>query len=141
MHMSNMSSLFQIDFTLQENVSAGDEFDKQDIPRGPFGETKFFYKALILALFIHLKELPMEHHFFHAPVPVPPKYNNFQECKIATDRCNDYAAIGPKAESAKNRLGYALVGISLEDDAPVLAEKDNRIKCRTFPLCHLDLSC
>lgn len=117
------------------------EMSLTSIPRGPFGETKFSYKALIQALFIHLKELPMEHHFFHAPVPVPPKYNNFQECKIATDRRNDYVAIGLKAESEKNRLGYALVAISLEDDAPVLAEKDNHIKCRTFPLCHLDLSC
>ncbi|KOC16704.1 hypothetical protein AFLA70_729g000230 [Aspergillus flavus AF70] len=118
-----------------------DEFDEQDIPRGPFTDAKSFYVALIRALFAHAKELPMEHHLFHGPVPVPQEYDNFQEYRTATDRWNDYVAIGLKTESTQNRLDYALVGMSLEDNVPLLVEKDNDIKCDGFPLCHPDLSC
>lgn len=70
-----------------------DEFDEQNIPRGPFTESESFYMALKDALFAHLKELCTEHHFFHASVPVPQEYDDFQEYRIPTDRWDDYVAI------------------------------------------------
>ncbi|PLB48747.1 hypothetical protein P170DRAFT_446580 [Aspergillus steynii IBT 23096] len=117
-----------------------DEFDEQDIPRGPFTEPESFYSALILAFNAHVKELPMGHHLFHGPVPVPEEYDNFNEYRTATDRWNDYVAVGSKAESTQNSLDYALVGISLKDRVPSLVERDHQIKCTGYPLCHPDLS-
>lgn len=35
----------------------------------------------------------MEHNLFHAPVPVPQEYDDFQEYKIVTDRWNDYVTV------------------------------------------------
>lgn len=109
-----------------------DEFDEEDIPRGPFTEAESFYKALISALFVHVKELSMEHHLFHGPVPVPEEYDDFQGYRIATDRWNDYVAVESKIDSTQNRLDFALVGLSLQDSVPLLAEKDNHIKCGGF---------
>lgn len=117
-----------------------DEFDDDDIPRGPFMETEAFYMALIHAFLAHLKELPMEHHLLHAPVPIPQEYENYQVYRRAIDRWNDYVAIGSKMESAKNRLDYAMVGISLTENVPLLVQQDKDIKCNDFPLCHPDLS-
>ena len=95
-----------------------DEFDEEDIPRGPFTEAESFYKALISALFVHVKELSMEHHLFHGPVPLPEEHDDFQEYRIATDRWNDYVAVGSKTDSMQSRLDYALVGLSLQDSVP-----------------------
>lgn len=117
-----------------------DEFDENDIPRGPFNNAHEFYKALVSAFFAHLKDLSMEHHIFHAPVPIPQEYESYREYRIATDRWNDYAAIGSKTESEKNRLDYALAGIALMDTVPLLAEKDEQFKCSDFPLYHPDIS-
>ncbi|PIG81031.1 hypothetical protein AARAC_006078 [Aspergillus arachidicola] len=118
-----------------------DEFNEQDIPRGPFTEAKSFYLALIRVLLADVKELPVGHHLFHGPVPVPQECDNFRDYRTAIDRWNDYVAIGSKTESTQNTLDYALVGVALRDNVPLLAEKDNRIKCNGFPLCHPDLSC
>lgn len=117
-----------------------DEFDEDDIPRGPFTEAESFYKALISALFVHVTELSMEHHLFQGPVLLPEKYDDFQEYRIATDRWNDYVAVVSKTDSMQNRLDYALVGLSLQDSVPLLAEKDNHTKCRGL-LSQPDLSC
>ncbi|OGM49379.1 hypothetical protein ABOM_003597 [Aspergillus bombycis] len=82
----------------------------------------------------------MEHHLLHGPVPVLQEYNDFQQYRTATDRWNDYVAIGSKTESTDNRLDYALVGMALKENVPFLTERDNHIKCDGFPLCHPDLS-
>src|SRR5699024_4070521 len=71
-----------------------EEFSEDDIPRGLFSYVHEFYKALISALFTHLRELPMEHHLFHAPVPIPQEYESYGDYRISTDRWNDYVAIG-----------------------------------------------
>ena len=117
-----------------------DEFSEDDIPRGLFNYVHEFYKALISALFAHLRELPMEHHLFHAPVPIPQEYESYGDYRISTDRWNDYVAIGSKAESVRNRLDYALAGVALIDIVPLLAEKEKQFKCCGFPLYHPDLS-
>jgi hypothetical protein len=117
-----------------------DEFDDDEIPRGPFTTSGAFYTALIRAFFAHVKELPMEHHLFRGPVPVPQEYESYEEYRIATDHWNDYVAAGSKTENTKNRLDYALVGVSLTDWVPLLAENDSQFKCADFPLYHPDLS-
>ncbi|GLA55876.1 hypothetical protein AnigIFM63604_003095 [Aspergillus niger] len=82
----------------------------------------------------------MEHHLFHAPVPIVQEYDSFEEYRVATDRWNDYVAVGSKAESRKNRLDYTLVGISLRDTVAFLSGKDGQTGCADFPLCHPDIS-
>lgn len=82
----------------------------------------------------------MEHHLFHGAVPLPEEHDDFQEYRIATDRWNDYVAVGSKTDSMQNRLDYALVGLSLQGSVPLLAEKHSHIKCRGVPLSQPDLS-
>ncbi|CAG8131272.1 unnamed protein product [Penicillium nalgiovense] len=117
-----------------------DEFDDTDITRGPFSEAKAFYMASIDAFLAHSAELPMEHHLFHAPVPIVQEYDSFEEYRLATDRWNDYATVGSKIESRKNRLDYTLVGISLRDTVGFFSEKDTQTSCDGFPLYHPDIS-
>jgi hypothetical protein len=117
-----------------------DEFDDKDITRGPFSEAKAFYMASIDAFLAHSAELPMEHHLFHAPVPIVQEYDSFEEYRLATDRWNDYATVGSKIESRKNRLDYTLVGISLRDTVAFFSEKDGQTSCDGFPLYHPDIS-
>ncbi|CAG8113721.1 unnamed protein product [Penicillium nalgiovense] len=117
-----------------------DEFDGTDITRGPFSEAKAFYMASIDAFLAHSAELPMEHHLFHAPVPIVQEYDSFEEYRLATDRWNDYATVGSKIESRKNRLDYTLVNISLRDTVGFFSEKDTQTSCDGFPLYHPDIS-
>lgn len=111
-----------------------------DIPRGPFDDARAFYSALMSAFLVQVKDLTMDHHLFHAPVPVPTEYDDYNDYYTATDRWNDYTAVGSKIDSDENRLDYALVGIALTDIVPLLVERDNLFKCSGFPLCHPDLS-
>ncbi|KAJ5940720.1 hypothetical protein N7516_000888 [Penicillium verrucosum] len=112
-----------------------DEFDDTDVTRGPFSEAKTFYMASINSFLAHSAELPMEHHLFHAPVPVVQEYDSFEEYRLATDRWNDYATVGSKIESRENRLDYTLVGISLRDMHPdistqnIFVDEDLNITC------------
>ncbi|KAG2017094.1 hypothetical protein GB937_005691 [Aspergillus fischeri] len=117
-----------------------DEFNDDEIPRGPFTTSGAFYAALICAFFTHVKELPMEHHLFRGPVPILQEYESYEDYKIATDRWNDYVAVGSKTENMRNCLDYALVGVSLTDWVPLLAGNDSQFKCVDFPLYHPDLS-
>lgn len=117
-----------------------DEFSEDEIPRGPFENSDDFYQALISAFFAQLRDLPMGHHLFRAPVPIPLEYKTHKDYRVATDRWNDYAAIGWKTEGTKNRLDYSLAGIALTDVVPLLAEKEKQFKCWGFPLYHPDLS-
>ncbi|KAL5366502.1 kinase-like domain-containing protein [Aspergillus floccosus] len=117
-----------------------DEFDDTEITRGPFSDSKAFYTASIDAFLAHSAELSMEHHLFHAPVPIVQEYDSFEEYRLATDLWNDYVTVGSKIESRKNRLDYTLVGISLRDTVAFLSEKDGRTGCAGFPLYHPDIS-
>jgi hypothetical protein len=117
-----------------------EEFDDTEITRGPFSESKAFYKACVNAFLTHSAELPMEHHLFHAPVPIVQEYDSFEEYRVATDRWNDYATVGSKIESRKNRLDYTSVGVSLKETVAFMSDKDNHISCEGFPLYHPDIS-
>lgn len=117
-----------------------EEFDDTEVTRGPFSESKAFYMASINALLAHSAELPMEHHLFHAPVPIVQQYDSFEEYRLATDRWNDYATVGSKIESRKNRLDYTSVGISIRDTVAFMSEKDRQISSDGFPLYHPDTS-
>ncbi|EAW24037.1 uncharacterized protein NFIA_036090 [Aspergillus fischeri NRRL 181] len=81
----------------------------------------------------------MEHHLFRGPVPILQEYESYEDYKIATDRWNDYVAVGSKTENMRNCLDYALVGVSLTDWVPLLAGNDSQFKCVDFPLYHPDL--
>jgi hypothetical protein len=117
-----------------------DLFEDDEIPRGPFDDARGFYSALTSASFAQVTDLAMHHHLFHAPVPVPTEYEDYNDYYAATDRWNDCVAVGSKIDSNKSRLEYALVGTPLKDVAPLLAERDNQFKCSGFALCHPDLS-
>ncbi|KAJ5254201.1 hypothetical protein N7524_011381 [Penicillium chrysogenum] len=62
-----------------------EEFDDTEITRGPFSESKAFYMACINAFLAHSAELSMEHHLFHAPVPIVQEYDSFEEYRSLID--------------------------------------------------------
>ena len=117
-----------------------DEFSENEIPRGPFDNSQEFYNALISGLLAHVKELPMEHHVFRAPVPTRSEYDDFSTYRTATDRWNDYATMGSKPESSTNRLDYVSAALALTDLVPALTAQDTHFDSTGFPLSHPDLS-
>lgn len=148
LRFDRIGSLLRVedDYTLERCLSPAliwhgrDEFDESDIPLGPFDDAASFYRAQTLALLAHVRELPMEHHVFRAPVPTRQEYNTFSEYRTATDRWNDYVTVGSKIESATNRLEYTSAGLAILDFVPLLAERENQIISPSFPLFHPDLS-
>lgn len=117
-----------------------DDLDDGEIQRGPFSDVEAFYRALVSAFLAHAKELPMEYHLFHAPLPNEKNHDNHRDYKVASDRWNAYSMFGSKVESNNNRLDYILAGIALMDLVPLLAGKDHQLRCSGFPLCHPDLN-
>ncbi|KAK7417589.1 hypothetical protein QQZ08_011570 [Neonectria magnoliae] len=57
----------------------------------------------------------MGYHILRAPVPVPQEYPNFAKYYAATDRWNDFAALGGTVDSSRNRLQYCLASQLLRD--------------------------
>ncbi|KAJ0415441.1 hypothetical protein BJY00DRAFT_317865 [Aspergillus carlsbadensis] len=118
-----------------------DGFDDTVITRGPFPESKALHTACIQALLAHVAELQMEHHLFHAPLPIVEEYDSFEEYRRATDLWNDYATVGSKVDSRTNRLGCTAAGIALVGTVPWLCERDTQTGSDGgFPLYHADLS-
>ncbi|KAF2191286.1 hypothetical protein K469DRAFT_720275 [Zopfia rhizophila CBS 207.26] len=115
----------------------------KDIPRGPFFRESDYFRSLISALLLHIQCLPLEHHAFFAPVPVPAEYNSYASYLSATDRWNDFITVGSKIDSSKNRLDYFITGRLLEGMIPSLTTELNAFASTFgdgFPICHPDLS-
>jgi hypothetical protein len=59
-----------------------------DIMLGPFSNLEGFHMACINTFLAYLVELYMEHHLFHAPVPVVEEYDSIEEYRFATSLWN-----------------------------------------------------
>lgn len=110
------------------------------LQRGPFYREKDFYSPLATALGLHAEALPMGHHVLRAPVPVPQEYSSFEAYCTATDRRNDFAALGGLVDSSENRLEYCLVSHLLQDVAIPAMVQPAPQTVPGFPLQHHDIS-
>ncbi|KAI9749459.1 MAG: hypothetical protein M4579_006861 [Chaenotheca gracillima] len=116
---------------------------RSNFSQGPFTEESEYYKSLIEAYLSHAEMLPMEYHAFLAPVPMSDEYDKFEDYRAATDRWNDFVAVGSMIDSAKNRLEYIVVGELLQEMIPSLAltlPSSEDTKSPGFFLSHPDLS-
>lgn len=116
---------------------------REDISRGPFTHEREYYESLVSAFLLHVEHLPLEHHIFLAPVPIPDEYNKYDDYLSATDRWNDFVTVGSKIDSGKNRLHYVILARLLQDIIPSLVDESylnlTSVGAK-YPLCHPDLS-
>ncbi|KAI9798737.1 MAG: hypothetical protein M1825_005019 [Sarcosagium campestre] len=115
-----------------------DQFGKE-ISRGPFTEECEYYTSLTSTLRLHAELLPLEHHAFFAPVPIPIEYKDYDDYLNAMDRWNDFVTLGSKIDSGKNRLDYFVLGTLLQQMVQSLAQITPAAPSG-FPLSHPDLS-
>ncbi len=116
---------------------------REEINGGPFAHEHEYYESLVSAFLLHVEYLPLDHHIFLAPVPIPDEYNRYDDYLSATDRWNDFVTVGSKIDSGKNRLNYVILGRLLQDMIPSLVEESNLSTTGVgakYPLCHPDLS-
>lgn len=131
---------FVVGECLHPGYVLGGRVTLEDLRRGPFHREEDFYSALATALGLHAEQLPMGHHVLRAPVPVPQEYDSFEKYCTATDRRNDFAALGGLVNSSENRLEYCLVSHLLQDlVVPAMTQAPSR-SVPGFPLQHHDLS-
>ncbi|RNJ54924.1 hypothetical protein D7B24_009304 [Verticillium nonalfalfae] len=141
-----IGSLFEGDkgYYVDECLSPGhvlqDRETIEDIPRGPFHQQVDYYSSLAAALHLHAEQLPMDHHILRAPIPVPQEYPNFAKYYAATDRWNDFAALGGIVESSMNRLQYCLASQLLRDSIIPCMVRPVSQSAPGFPLHHHDIS-
>lgn len=112
------------------------------IYRGPFHREQDYYKSLLSIFRLHIQHLPMEHHVFFAPVPLPQEYRSYASYLSATDRWNDFVIVGSKIDSGKNRSHYFIASQLLEGMIPYFdqCEAQKNGFEDGFALRHSDLS-
>lgn len=118
-----------------------DSYGEPDVLRGPFVTDADFYKALLSSFTLHVECLPMDHHVFFAPLPLPHEYQSFEQYRFATDLWNDFVTLGMKNDSGRNRLDYVMAGKVMESIIPSLSQAHLALEEKGgFPLHHPDLS-
>lgn len=131
---------YYVDQCLSPGHVLQDRETMEDIPRGPFHNEADYYSSLAAALHLHAEQLPMGYHILRAPVPVWQDYPDFAKYYTATDRWNDYAALGGLADSSVNRFQYCLASQLLQDSIiPRMIRPVSRSD-PGFPLHHHDIS-
>ena len=83
---------------------------RDDVARGPYQHDHDYYKSLLSAFLLHVKELPLEQHAFFAPIPELKELETFLAHRSAVSRWNDFVTLGSKIDSSKNRLDYCIAG-------------------------------
>ncbi|KAF4630908.1 hypothetical protein G7Y89_g7225 [Cudoniella acicularis] len=120
-----------------------DSLSDNDVPRGPFQNAHDYYKSLLSAFLLHVKELPLEQHAFFAPIPELREFETLASYQSAVSRWNDFVAVGSKIDSSKNRLDYCIAGHFLHNMIPLISQQTPAIFsdfANGYPLCHPDLS-
>lgn len=109
LRLDMIGSLFEEEecYTVKTCLSPGpflpDRYQLEEISRGEFCQESDYYRAFISAFLLHSDCLPLEHHAFFAPVPIPAEHNSYASYLSATDRWNDFVIVGSKIDSSKNR--------------------------------------
>lgn len=129
---------YYIDECLSPGHILEDRQTIKGIPRGPFNCEADYYSSLTSALLLHAKQLPMGYHILLAPIPIPQEYSTFTKYRAAIDRWNDFAVLGEKVESSKNRLQYSLASYFLNDS--IIPRLTSSQATPGFPLFHHDIS-
>lgn len=131
---------YYVDECLSPGHVLQDRETREDMSRGPFHNEADYYSSLATALHLHAEQLPMGYHILRAPVPVPQEYPSFAKYYAATDRWNDFAALGGMVDSSVNRLQYCVASRLLQDS---MISRMVRPVCQSasgFPLYHHDIS-
>lgn len=131
---------YRIDECLSPGHVLQDRETIEELPRGPFCNEVDYYCSLAAALRLHAEQLPMGHHVLRAPVPIPEEYPSFSKYYDATDRWNDFVAVGGMVDSSINRLQYCLVSQLLQDSIIPHMVYPVSQSVPGFPLCHHDIS-
>jgi hypothetical protein len=147
--LDKIGSLFEEEgcYTVKACLSPGHVLHERhtfrEIYRGPFDQESDYYRSLLSAFLLHIQFLPMSHHIFFAPVPVPPEYRDYASYLCATDRWNDFITVGSKIDSSTNRLNYFIASQFLETMIPSFTSQCEALTAQFgdgFPLRHPDLS-
>lgn len=96
--------------------------------------------SLVTALRLHAEQLPIGYHILRAPVPVPQEYSSYVSYLTATDRWNDFAALGDVVDSSRNRLQYCLASRLLQDSIVPRMILTGCHSTPGFPFYHHDIS-
>ncbi|KAF2271256.1 uncharacterized protein EI97DRAFT_497351 [Westerdykella ornata] len=102
LRVDKIGSLFEEEgsYTVKECLSLGHMLHErctfEEICRGPFDEEQDYYNSLLSAYRQHIQYLPMLHHIFFAPVPLPLEYRSYASYLSATDRWNDFVTPVPR---------------------------------------------
>ncbi|CZT52678.1 uncharacterized protein RSE6_14033 [Rhynchosporium secalis] len=88
------------------------------IARGPFSNDKDYYDSVLSALCYHAAHLPLSHHLFLAPVPKAKDFETVSNYRSAVQLWNDFATVGQKINSSKNRLDYIAMAHLMRDIIP-----------------------
>ncbi|KAL7926034.1 kinase-like domain-containing protein [Trichoderma austrokoningii] len=126
------------DYTIGECLSpmlTWQERDSLDLDRGPFRQEHDYLVSLISAFTSHAQELPLSPHIFYAPVPDDLHYKSTDSAREASQRWNEFVAIGDKIYHSKNRHMYCMVGQMLAEMIPHLSSGVEG----SFTLSHPDL--
>ncbi|KAH8730587.1 hypothetical protein GQ44DRAFT_756462 [Phaeosphaeriaceae sp. PMI808] len=147
LRLDKIGSLFEEQgcYTVKACLSPGhllhERHTLREICRGPFYNEGDYFRSLLSAFLLHIQCLPMDHHIFFAPVPVPHEYQSYASYLSATDRWNDFVVVGSKTDSSKNHLYYFVAGQFLERMIPSFTSECCAFTNRSgYPIHHADLS-
>ncbi len=149
LRLDKIGSLFEEEgcYTVKACLSPGhilhERHTFREIHRGPFAHESDYYRSLLSEFLLHIQYLPMSHHIFFAPVPVPSEYRNYATYLRATDRWNDFITVRSKIDSSTNRLNYFIASQFLESMIPSFTSQCEALTAQLgdgFPLRHPDLS-
>lgn len=118
------------------------DYLQDEVSRGPFQYEQDYFKSLVSALLLHVKELPLQQHAFFAPIPERKNFKTYHTYRAAVDRWNDFVTIGSKIDSSTNRLDYCITGHFLQEMIPTISRQlfKNFGDLNGYPICHPDLS-
>lgn len=93
----------------------------EGIARGPFSNDEDYYDSVLSALRYHAEQLPLSHHLFLAPIPQAKDFETLSSYRSAVQQWNDFATVGWKIDSSKNRLDYIAVAHLMRNLIPAIS--------------------
>ncbi|KAK3393983.1 hypothetical protein B0H63DRAFT_531933 [Podospora didyma] len=106
----------------------------EELDRGPFHDERDYFDSLFTAYINHFESLDAPQHLLLGPRPETCEYNSWASYAAASDRANDFVAVGIKMDHSKNRFAFCLAGQLMKDMTPQLISGGEG-----FPLHHPDL--
>ena len=101
---------YEIRTCLPRGLMIDERFSLDEVNRGPFATGDDYCEALFSVFSHNAKCLPLGHHCLLAPIPLPSEYSEHGDYRDATDRWNNFVAVGSKIDTSINRTDYVLAG-------------------------------